>query len=447
LLVPPDVNLQVDGNLEGLERSEEDWKGLRMLHWRAENVPPMPVEPFAPPAQELIPWLNYGFGVSWQDVGDIVRDRVLAMQRSSPELREWSRDVLVGATPKEQLQSLVDALMEAVESGDGELSVGATAGESFSRRRGNRLGIVATVLVDAGWDVDLVLTRPWTDRDRRLRVPTLDAFPAAMLRVAHGGENIWFDSREEGSGVGHIHALFQGSDGLVLPLSDARRPVERIETLPTFPNPELVDEMVAHAVVNADGAAHIVFTTRVRGTQAGRLLERVESIPQDQVAMVYRQMALALFPGTDTVDGAIDKTDTGVTVRLEIKVPGACEVENGEFVCRSLALSNPLVPTLASLPERSYPLVLRIPIERRVELDITPPAGWRLTSRPPRRLDSEWGSVAESLAPTDGGRRSILRVTLPAQTVAPENYLAFARFCQAVDELTTRPPRLERISP
>jgi hypothetical protein len=117
LLVPPEINLQVDGNFEGLERSEKEWQGLRMLYWRAEKVPPMPAEPFAPPAQDLMPWLNYGFGVSWQDVGDAVRDRVLAVLRSSPELREWSRTVLVGETPEEQFRSLVHALIETVESG------------------------------------------------------------------------------------------------------------------------------------------------------------------------------------------------------------------------------------------------------------------------------------------------------------------------------------------
>jgi hypothetical protein len=445
LLVPPEVDLQVDGNFEGLERSEKQWQDLRMLYWRAENVPPMPTEPFAPPAQALMPWLNYGFGVSWQDVGDVVRDRVLAVRRSSPELREWSREVLVGTTPEDQLRSLVGALVETVESGDGELSVGATAGESFNRRRGNRLGIVATVLAEAGWDVDLVLTRPWTDRDQRLQVPTLDAFPAALLRVAHGGEEIWFDSREENRGVDHIHPLFQGSDGLVLPLTDPGRPVERIERLPAFPNPDLVDEIVARAVVDADGNADVSFSTLVPGAQAGRLLERVQSIPQDQVAMVYRQMALALFPGADTVDGEIEKTKSGATVRLDITVPGACALEDEELVCRSLILSNPLVPTLARLPERSYPLMLRVPIDRSVELELVPPVGWQPKARPPRKLDTEWGSVAETLAPVDGGRRSVLHVAFPAQTIAPEDYRAFARFCQAVDELTTRPPRLERI--
>jgi hypothetical protein len=446
LLVPPEVDLQVDGNFEGLERSENRWHDLRMLHWRTENVPPMPTEPFAPPAQNLMPWLNYGFGVSWQDVGDVVRDRVLAVRRSSPELREWGREALVGGTPEEQLRSLVDALIETVESGDGELSVGVTAGESFNRRRGNRLGIVATVLAEAGWDVDLVLTRPWTDRDQRLQVPTLDTFPAALLRVSHGGEEIWFDSREEHRGVGHIHPLFQGSDGLVLPLTDPGRPVERIERLPAFPNPDVVDEIAARAVVDAAGNADVSFSTLVPGAQAGRLLERVESIPQDQVAMVYRQMALALFPGADAVDGEIEKTEEGAEVRLDITVPGACDVEDDELVCRSLILSNPLVPTLARLPERMYPLMLRVPIERQIRLDLVPPAGWQAKERRPRRLETEWGSVTETLEPVDGARRSVLHVSLPAQTVVPEDYRTFARFCQAVDELTTRPPRLEPVA-
>jgi hypothetical protein len=40
----------------------------------------------------------------------------------------------------------------------------------------------------------------------------------------------------------------------------------------------------------------------------------------------------------------------------------------------------------------------------------------------------------------------VLDIALPAQTVAPDDYRAFARFCQAIDELTTRPPSLERIA-
>jgi pimeloyl-ACP methyl ester carboxylesterase len=133
LLVPPEVDLQVDGNFAGLEQSEEERNGLRVLSWRAEEVPPMPTEPFAPPAQELMPWLNYGFGVTWQDVGDVIRDRVIPVLRSSPELRRWGREALVGDGPEEELASLMAALVEEVETGGGELAIGVAAADSFDR--------------------------------------------------------------------------------------------------------------------------------------------------------------------------------------------------------------------------------------------------------------------------------------------------------------------------
>ncbi len=444
LLVPPEVDLQVDGNFVGLEQSEEEWNGLRMLSWRAEEVPPMPTEPFAPPAQELMPWLNYGFGVSWQDVGDVIRDRVFPVLRSSPELRQWGQMVLVGGDPEEKLASLMTALAETVEAGGGELAIGVAAAESFDRRRGNRMGIVAAVLAEAGWRVDLVLTRPRSERGRRLDVPTLDAFPVALLRAQHEGEELWVDVREERRGVNHFNPLFQGSDGLVLPLTEAHEAVSLLETLPSFPNPELEESLTVRARVSASGDARVDFRMPLRSGQATRLLERIESVPNDQVGMVYRQLAINLFPGADDVSGEIERSDAGEALVLDLTIPEACETDGVGLVCRSLVLANPMVPVLASLPERTYPLVLRIPIDRRLELELVPPAGWRVDERPPRQLGAQWGSVEETLDQVDGAYRSVLRISLPAQTVEPDEYPTFARFCQAADELSTRPPRLVR---
>jgi hypothetical protein len=115
-------------------------------------------------------------------------------------------------------------------------------------------------------------------------------------------------------------------------------------------------------------------------------------------------------------------------------------------VCRGLVVSRPLVPSLASLPERSYPLVVPLPITERIELVLEAPPGWSM-ERPPRRLDAEWGSVVEELT-IDGSRlRSVLTLEVGAVTVAPADYPRFARFCQAVDELSARPPTLERAGP
>jgi hypothetical protein len=105
-------------------------------------------------------------------------------------------------------------------------------------------------------------------------------------------------------------------------------------------------------------------------------------------------------------------------------------------------LARPLAPVLASLPQRHFPLVLELPLVRRHELLIEPPQGWGV-DRPARRLETRWGSVSESLGVEVGGSRSVLTLEIPAQTVAPEEYPEFARFCQAVDELVSRPPRLQ----
>ena len=85
-----------------------------------------------------------------------------------------------------------------------------------------------------------------------------------------------------------------------------------------------------------------------------------------------------------------------------------------------------------------------VPVERRLELELEPPSGWALAERKPRQLKAEWGTIDETLDTSDGSQHSVLRITLPAQTVAPEDYPAFARFCHAVDELTMRPPKLRR---
>ena len=150
------------------------------------------------------------------------------------------------------------------------------------------------------------------------------------------------------------------------------------------------------------------------------------------------------FPAIGIKDGEIERTENGAVVHLQLEVSRACEPENGDLLCRSLVLANPMVPVLASLPERTYPLTLRVPIERRLELELIVPPGWQLSERVPRRLDAEWGSVSETLEREAESSRSVLRIALPMQTVSPEEYPAFARFCHAVDELATRPPRLQR---
>jgi len=443
LLVPPELDLLVEGNLEGLERTEWDFDGLRAIRWRAESVPPIPEERFAPPTSELLPWVTYAFNVTWEDVGDAVRDRLLPILVTTPELRAWSADLLTSDSPGDAVRTLVNAVIDEIEPGRAVLDFSGGAGGSFSRRRGNRLGITAAVLLEAGWEVDLVMTRTRPYAGTHLVVPTFDSFYLPILRVELDGQQLWLDLEEERLGIDRIEPILQGSDGLLVPLSRPKEPVTILNELPTFANPDLEEEMKVVAVVEETGDARLTVTLHIRGPQAERVVEQIRSVPTERVSMVYQQMAANFVPSAASVDGRIDRVEDGIELELDMRAPSACRAEGEGMVCRSLVFTKPLLPVLAALPTRRYPLIMPVPVLQRNELVIEVPDGWTIDHKP-RRLETKWGSVVETTEREGQRHRSVLLLELPAQTVAPEDYPEFARFCHAVDELNSRPPILTR---
>lgn len=443
LLVPQDVDLLIEGNLDNLDRDEWLVDGLRAIRWRAENVPPITEERFAPPASELLPWVSYGFGVTWQDVGDAMRDRLLPLLQGSWELDRWAEEMIAGRSPQDAVSALVNAVVDEVEPGRGVLDFATPAATSFSRRAGNRLGIVAAVLMTQGWQVDLVMTRTRPFAGTHLVVPTFDSFVLPVLRVVIGDEEIWLDLDLERQGVDRIDPLLQGSDGLLIPLTRPTEPVRLLGELPVFENPDLEERMTVTADLEPSGDGRLAITLPIFGPQAERVVEQLRTVPGDRVAMVYQQMAANFVPAATDVTGTIREIENGIELELAMVAPGVCRVENDRMVCRALVFTKPLAPVLAALPSRRFPLIMAVPVLQRHTLDIEVPEGWRLEAGP-RRLETRWGSVKETIERNGARVSSTLVLELPAQTVAPEDYPEFARFCHAVDELISRPPILIR---
>ncbi len=443
LLHPPEIELAVEGLFTGLEVTTENYQELIVRKWRAKDVPATPDEPFGPPNQELLPWIAYGFGADWQTVGDNIRNRLIPVVRATRELRLFAEEHLKGETALDQLRSLVSAMLSSVEAGNSPLELGVSAGSALSRGRGNRVGVLAALLLSADWEVDLALSRPAPFANTHLAVPSADAFTLPLLRVRRGSIEIWVDLFEEGSGVGHISPILQGSDALMLPLNDSTADVFLLSELPTFPNPNLQEHTVLEATIDAEGDAEIVFTMWLRDAQATRFAENLRSVPQDRVDTVFGRLAAGLFPGAENVRGEVQHHDQRLEVRFIMDLPGACEVQDATMICRGFNAASPLAPALASLPERRQPLILQMPILRLDEVVIKPPPGWT-SDRPARRLSTPWGQVDETVETIDGRRHSTLVLEIPAVTVKPQDYPEFARFCRAIDELISRPPRFER---
>ena len=230
---------------------------------------------------------------------------------------------------------------------------------------------------------------------------------------------------------------------MVIPLSDPEAEVFLLSKLPSFPNPHLEDRTKLEAVIQPNGDAEVVFTMWLQDAQAARFNENLQSVPADRRDMVFARLVSGLFPGAEDVRGEAIQHDKSLEVRFLMDLPGACLETNGTLECRGLNSSSALAPVLASLSERRQPLVLQLPVLRREETTIQPPPGWK-ARRSPRRLSASWGQVNETIEKSGGQHRSTLMLEIPAVSVAPEDYQEFARFCRAVDELVSRPPRFER---
>ncbi len=443
LVMSADLEPRADGLFEGVAFSDDLKDGERVMRWRVSDVPALPNEPFAPPIQELLPWVTYGFGVSWQDVGDSIRSHLIGALRSSRDLDLFAASALDADDPVDAIRSFVTDLYDRVEDGPDLLDLGSTAGVSFSRGRGNRLGVLAGALIAAGWEVDVVLTRPAPYAGTHLIVPSTDVFTAPVLRVRRGDRDIWIDPRQDKAGIDWLSPLIQGSDGLVLPLDDPLSPVTIETRLPSFPNPGLEDSTRIEATITASGGAQVRYSTSLRDAQASRFNEALQSVPHDQVGQVFDRLAVGIFPGAQNVVGSAEEKDGVLEVVLSLEISGACDRSEAGLSCRALVTNQPLTPILASLSTRRFPLVLQLPVLRHHETVFRPPTGW-IMDRVERKLVSRWGSVEEHLEQTGDDIRSVVSLEVFATRVAPDDYPEFARFCRAIDELLGRPPVFHR---
>ena len=178
--------------------------------------------------------------------------------------------------------------------------------------------------------------------------------------------------------------------------------VEYLDELPEFANPELEDVLRVWATVETQGSATVRVELPFRGVVAERVLERMNGLTDDNAEIAVRQLALNMFSGAENVRGDLKETADGALLTVTLDLERACEVGGDRMTCRALPVSRLLSPALAALPERKFPLVLQLPIQQRIEVEIKVPGGWAI-ERGPRR-DRNGVGMGEGDARADAGR-------------------------------------------
>ncbi len=455
---PAGLPVRACGNEEGLETTDEVRDGMRIRSWTARAMERLQPEPHVPDPVEVVPHVRLGLGLSFADLGDMIRSALVGMLRPDDPLPgmagEIRRRAAGGDDGKPGPESLARAmhrfLCERLDPGGTAFHPGVPASAAASGGEGNRAVVALALARMLGLEARLVLARPsWMKgRDLDCPSPTLFGYPLVELLLPAGP--VFLDYNGTNHPWNRLPVQLSGGDALEVPL-DLEHPVRLID-LPERP-PGYLAERTADLVLAGDGRVEGTLVLVLREGYADTLRSLLAEVSADNLPRVFRGLAADSFPGAEVTSSRIEGEQKGtagpVTITLGIR--------GGTFARRiATGFALPLVihparllAEYGTLPTRHQPLLLDAGIFRRDVLRIRLPEGLAPRGLPrPAALSSPFGSLHLEARFRDGVLELRRELLVPYRRVEPgEEYRAFRAFARSVDEAEGGEVRVEVASP
>ncbi|MBP7147693.1 MAG: hypothetical protein KBD01_09125 [Acidobacteria bacterium] len=430
--------VEVCGNEEGLETTDEVKSGLRIRTWTARSMPQLRPEPHVPDPLALIPHVKLGLGVTWQDIGDIVKSALAGMLHPDPPLPEIAEEIrraAGGDDPLALARELHRVVGQRLRPGGPPLALGTPASVSASAGEGNRLTVALAVARLLGLPARLILARPIELKGQDLGCPSPEEFPYALLELTAGGRVVYLDYTEANFPFDSIPARIAGSDALAVPL-EPERPAE-IVTLESRET-GILHDIEADLVLQADGRVSGKLSITGHGQLASVLRRVLGEVPADELPNVYRTLAGQQFPGAEVTSYASQGTEQregDVTLTMDIRGGGFGRRTPTGIAIPIVHKPIDLLGEYASLPERRHPLLLDPQLYERDRIRLAIPEGLQVAELPvDATVESPFGKVGIS-ARREGPRLLLERVAVvPPRRVEPSEYGALRGWAQRLDD-------------
>jgi hypothetical protein len=410
---------------------------------RAERirVPPLVPEPAAPPAPELLPFLQVGAGEGRPAVQLALADAAADRTAPTAELRALAAEVRTAAGAGADAAALARAAHDRVRQlvvGQGG-SLAEDASVVLSRGRGSRLVLLKALLDALGVPARFALVRPAAGDRTDYRFPGPSLWSGQLLRVTLPGQTLWLDPsvRQMAFGVVPDHLL--DAEALILPAPGEAAEVARTPTASGQPEGR---ELELHVTLRADGSAEVAGLDRYQGalgafSKAG--FERLDATARRQAV---EQMLARAFRGLVVTSLAVEgeqDPEAPLAIRWTGTVAGLARAADGGLELDAPLLQLRLGARYVQLASRRTPLLLATRERTVLRLTVTPPPGLQPAPPAAQRLESPFGTFTRSERLEAGTFWREDRLDLRSGRIAPEAYQAFAEFCGAVDALEARP--------
>ncbi len=405
--------------------------------WRVDESPPLPKEPESVAAQEYLPSVHIGWGISLHDTvlrfTDLASDETPIDPRVIVMAQKWTK----GAKPQaEQARLLYRAVLDAVQDGNEKDGRRVLFGKAGSRDAAFRYLLRAVNI-----PVDLVLVK------NRLAPPPVgplsevDDYTGILTRALADKQPIYLTVDDRFAPFGYVPADFRGQPGFVL------APGTPAITTPKDGSRDGVS-ISGRADMRDDGSASVTLEQKFHGKLGIRMRGVFDKVSESQLfAFVESRVLTSTFPGARVKDVVIEnKTNLDAPFVLKVKA----DVSQLGRVQGNQVLVKPIFPLhlaqLATLASRQIPLLLGAWTFVDIDFSIVVANALKMPASLPRG-EFKHGELEVLVKDTVRGHELELARTidLPAGRIQPgDDYAKFQQFTRDADTALEREIALGR---
>jgi tetratricopeptide (TPR) repeat protein len=440
--VPAGTPLQVDARNDAPEARRETVDGLDVWSFERRGAPAVQAERHAPPAQEYLPLVQVGFGLSWATHRALLATELWEASRPVPEVARWARETAgpEGGT-RAGLRRLFRRALAEVRQTDRAFDFELPAESMLAARQGNRVTLLVAALRALGLEPRVLLGRSLGQVQTDPGLPALGSFPQGLIRVApaDGGSEVWLDPAERFHAFDRLYPYLGGMRALDLGTPEAL-PEALFEELPPVPADRLQKLIRLELELTADGALTGQGSERIDTAQAVQYRDLLSSMSEAQRRQVLEAGLGAAFPGA-RLQGfeiqALDEADEPLILRYRFLAPRQARVRQGRLFLRGGFYPYQLVAGLLTPGPRTTPLLMADATMTRTEVSVRLPLGARVEPPPEVTLTGPLSEFRLRVWQEGDLLRIAKSLKVAPGRVLPGDYPTFSAFCHQVDAADT----------
>lgn len=406
-------------------------------HWRVDFSPAAPTEPLSAPVTEFLPSVRIGWGVTLEKRLLQLADAVTPVTPIDPRIRRIAENIvkpLPRSATKKRARQLYHWVLSNIQHGE-ELD----GRRVIVGKNGNRWRALMMLCRALGIPTSYAIGKNQLEQPPRGPMSRAELYSIPVLRVGPAKSAEWLTVNDKHAPFGYIPAEARGMPAYLL---DAGAPKKT-----QLPSDGAVDRLayVGNMTLAGDGSADFEVVRRFEGKYAAQLRGGLEQVPERQLRDVLESRVLGSdLKGARLASYDIQRRDD-LDAPLGLAMKGSVS-QLAHPAGRGLSLPPPFTPRLssiASLPTRQTPLLVREALDRTIRIEIRLPKGAKVALPKPTRLVEGPRSVVVS--DRIEGQTLVLEreISLSAGRIQPNDYAGFADFIQHADEALNREIRIE----